>query len=93
MATKDCNAPGPSTIQGVDATVCIYPHVNGMTEYDVLFNDEDTETKEVSLSDGSNRLYFEFAEFKRAIEEKDISLMDKIMEYSKIVAKIIDLAV
>ena len=93
MATKDCNAPGPSTIQGVDATVCIYPHVNGMTEYDVLFNDEDTETKEVSLSDGSNRLYFEFAEFKRAIEEKDTSLMEMILGYSKIVAKIIDMAV
>ena len=92
MAAKECNAPGPSTIQGVDGTVCIYPHVNGMTEYDVLFNDADTDTKEVSLSDGSNRLYFEFAEFKRAIEEKDTSLMDKIMEYSKIVAKIIDLA-
>ncbi|SDH30214.1 Predicted dehydrogenase [Pseudobutyrivibrio sp. 49] len=90
-ATKDCNAPGPSTIQGVDATICIYPHVNGMTEYDVLFNDMDTETKEVDLSDGSHRLYFEFVEYKRIIEEKDSSSQQKLMEYSKAVAGIIDM--
>ncbi|MBR5636553.1 MAG: Gfo/Idh/MocA family oxidoreductase [Pseudobutyrivibrio sp.] len=90
-ATKDCNAPGPSTIQGVDATICIYPHVNGMTEYDVLFNDADTETKEVDLSDGSHRLFFEFMEFKRAIETNDLSLQKQIMEYSKAVAGIIDM--
>ena len=90
-ATKDCNAPGPSTIQGVDATICIYPHVNGMTEYDVLFNDMDTDTKEVDLSDGSHRLYFEFVEYKRIIEENDSSAQQKLMEYSKAVAGIIDM--
>ena len=90
-ATKDCNAPGPSTIQGVDATICIYPHVNGMTEYDVLFNDADTETKEVDLSDGSHRLFFEFVEYKRIIEENDKAAQEKLMEYSKAVAGIIDM--
>ena len=90
MAAKDCVAPGPSTIQGVDATICIYPHVNGMTEYDVLFNDADTNTKEVDMNDGSHRLYFEFAEFKRIIEENDEKTADKLLEYSKISAKIID---
>lgn len=90
-ATKDCNAPGPSTIQGVDATICIYPHVNGMTEYDVLFNDADTDTKEVDLSDGSHRLFFEFVEYKRAIETKDYALQKQLMEYSKAVAGIIDM--
>lgn len=90
-ATKDCNAPGPSTIQGVDATICIYPHVNGMTEYDVLFNDADTDTKEVDLSDGSHRLFFEFVEYKRIIEENDTNAQQKLMEYSKAVAGIIDM--
>ncbi len=91
-ATKDCNAPGPSTIQGVDATICIYPNVNGMTEYDVLFNDADTGTKEINLSDGSHRLFFEFVEFKRIIEEKDNAAAQKLMDYSKIVTRIIDKA-
>ena len=90
MAAKECTAPGPTTIQGVDATICIYPHVNGITEYDVLFNDADTDTKEVDLSDGSNRLYFEFAEFKRIIEEKDTDAQAKLMNYSMIAAEIID---
>ena len=90
IGAKDCVAPGPSTIQGVDATICIYPHVNGMTEYDVLFNDADTETKEVSLSDGSHRLYFEFAEFKRIIQEKDFEANEKLLKYSAQVMSIID---
>jgi hypothetical protein len=93
MAAKDCIAPGPATIQGVDATICIYPHVNGMTEYDVLFNDADTETKEVDMGDGSNRLYFEFVEFKRIIEENDIDSAVKLLEYSKISARIIEDAI
>lgn len=90
IGAKDCLAPGPSTIQGVDATICIYPNVNGMTEYDVLFNDADTDTKEVDLSDGSHRLYFEFVEFKRIIEEKDEAACEKLMEYSKIIMSILD---
>ena len=90
MAAKDCVAPGPATIQGVDATICIYPHVNGMTEYDVLFNDAETETKEVDINDGSHRLYFEFVEFKRIIEENDAAAASKLLEYSKISAGIID---
>lgn len=91
-ASKESVAPGPATIQGVDATICIYPCVNGMTEYDVLFNDADTETKEVDMSDGSARLFFEFIEFKRIIEEKDQAACDAIMEKSKIVSRIIDKA-
>ncbi|SDB41255.1 Predicted dehydrogenase [Pseudobutyrivibrio sp. YE44] len=91
-AAKDCAAPGPATIQGVDATICIYPHVNGMTEYDVLFNDADTDTKEVDMGDGSHRLFFEFKEFKRIIEEKDVKTQEQIMQYSKWVAEIIDQA-
>lgn len=90
MAAKDCVAPGPTTIQGVDATICIYPHVNGMTEYDVLFNDTDTETKEVDLGNGSHRLYYEFVEFKRIIEANDKEACDKLMNYSMIAAEIID---
>ena len=90
-ATKDCNAPGPTTLQGTDATICIYPHVNGMTEYDVIFNDDETETKEVALDDGSHRLYFEFVEYKRIIEMKDDKAQRKLMEYSKAVAGIIDM--
>ncbi len=90
IAAKDCAAPGPATIQGTEATICIYPHVNGMKEYDVLFNDKETETKEVDLSDGNARLYFEFTEFKRIIEENDKDAQKQIMQYSKWVAEIID---
>ena len=90
-SANDCNAPGPSTIQGVDGTICIYPNVNGMTEYDVLFNDADTDTKEVDMSDGSHRLYFEFVEYKRIIEENDFEAQKKLLEYSKMVAEIIDM--
>lgn len=90
IGAKDSVAPGPSTIQGIDGTICIYPHVNGMTEYDVLFNDADTETKEVSLSDGSHRLYFEFAEFKRIIQEMDYEANEKLLKYSAQVMSIID---
>ena len=90
IGAKDCVAPGPSTIQGVDATICIYPHVNGMTEYDVLFNDADTETKEVSLSDGSHRLFFEFQEFKRIIKEQDAQAHERLLKYSEQVISILD---
>ena len=90
IAAKDSSAPGPSTIQGDAATICIYPNVNGMTEYDVIFNDSDSETKEVDLSDGSHRLFFEFAEFLRIIEENDRGYADKLMEYSLMSAEIID---
>lgn len=87
---KDCATPGPSTIQGVNGTVCIYPHVNGMTEYDVLFNDKETDTKEVYMSDGSHRLYFEFVEFKRIIEEQDVEAAKQLMQYSKWAIQVID---
>lgn len=90
VGAKDSVAPGPSLIQGIDGTICIFPHVNGMTQYDILFNDEDTETEEISLSDGSHRLYFEFAEFRRIIEEEDDEAADAIMKNSKIVIKILD---
>ncbi|QFJ56042.1 Gfo/Idh/MocA family protein [Pseudobutyrivibrio xylanivorans] len=90
VGSKETVAPGPTTIQGTDATICVYPHVNGMQEYDVIFNDDTTETKEVDYSDGNHRLYFEFVDFKRIIEENDQTACDAIMACSKAVARIID---
>ena len=90
IGAKDCNAPGPSTIQGDAATICIYPVVNGMTEYDVLFNDADTETKEVDMGDGSHRLYYEFDSIKKMIENGDKDSCYKHMIDTITVAEIID---
>jgi len=87
---KDCNAPGPSTIQGDAGTICIYPNVNGISEYDIIYNDKTSDTEEIDLSEGCSRLLYEFEEFIRIIEESDDLSCNKLMEMSKIVAGIID---
>ena len=91
-AAKDCAAPGPSTIQGTDATVAIYPNVNGMTRYSVIYNDSNIEDKNVDMTDGKNRLYHEFKEFKRIIEESDKDAADEIMSCSKKVVSVLEKA-
>lgn len=90
VGAKDCAAFGPSTIQGVEGTITITPYVNGMTGYDIRFVDASKDGVHVDLADGKHRLYYEFMEFKRIIEEQDVAACEGILAYSKQVVRIIE---
>ncbi|MCR5639738.1 MAG: Gfo/Idh/MocA family oxidoreductase [Lachnospiraceae bacterium] len=89
MAAKECTAPGPSTIQGVEGTITIYPHVNGMTGYEIHFNDGRPDVT-VSFDDAVSRLYYEFLEYQRIIDSSDEVAYEKLQEYTAAAAWVVD---
>ncbi len=90
IGAKDCNSSGPSTFQGEAATINVSPFVNGMTSYDIIYNDSSISSESVNLDTGCNRLEFEFVEFIRILNQNDQAACDLLMQKTKLVSQIID---
>lgn len=69
VGAKDSMAPNHSTIQGDEATILIEKAVNQMTEYRILYHDGQEELRQFGQTE--HRMYYEFTEFLRMIEESD----------------------
>lgn len=80
IGAKDCRAPILSTIQGDQATIVIEKPVNQMTEYRILYHDGREELRQFDQTE--HRMYYEFSEFLRMIEENDTENHKKMLELS-----------
>ena len=88
MAAKDCQAPVSSTIQGTQGCIRIPVPANGLDRYEVLNNAMDSVLYDFSC--GRHRMYWEFAEFSRIIDEKDFSAAVRTRQISLDVLDVLD---
>lgn len=80
IGAKDCKAPILSTMQGDLGTIMIERPVNGMTSYKIVYNNGEIEEK--SFDSSTHRLYYEFMEFMRIMNEKDWARHNELLEMS-----------
>ena len=62
--------------------------INQLTKFEYINNNNEVET--VDLNEGKHRLYYEFKEFIRMIEQNDVTKAAKMMEVSLTVSKIMN---
>lgn len=80
IGAKDCQAPAMSVIQGDQAAIVIEKPVNQMTEYKILYHDGHEELRH--FGQDKHRMYYEFTEFIRMIEENDFETCQKMLNLS-----------
>lgn len=90
IGAKDCKAPVMSTIEGDEGFVAINTPVNGMQAY----HEEDNKgTGRDFISDvKTHRMYYEFMEFIRMIDEQDYDKINEMLEISKAVSRTMEKA-
>lgn len=90
IGAKDCKAPVMSTIEGDEGFMAINTPVNGMQAY----HEEDNKgTGRDFISDvKTHRMYYEFMEFIRMIDEQDYDKMNEMLEISKAVSRTMEKA-
>lgn len=80
IGAKDCKAPIVCTFQGDLGTIMIERPVNGMTSYKIVYNNGEIEEKQFDTT--THRLYYEFVEFMRIMNEKDWKRHNELLEMS-----------
>lgn len=90
IGAKDCKAPVMSTIEGDEGFMAINTPVNGMQAY----HEEDNKgTGRDFISDvKTHRMYYEFMEFIRMIDEQDYDKINEMLEISKAVSRTMEKA-
>ncbi|MCI8887725.1 MAG: Gfo/Idh/MocA family oxidoreductase [Hungatella sp.] len=86
IGAKDCKAPVCSTIQGDLGAIVMEKPVSQMTEYKILYNDGREELRQFGQE--KHRLYYEFAEFIRMVEEKDYERQEELLKLSLDIIKL-----
>lgn len=91
IAAKDCKAPISTNIQGDQGCITITTPANGLDGYTVLMNDQSKAKQmridggnEFNYNQGKHRMYHEFVEFVKMIDEKDFARASKMLEISEI---------
>lgn len=87
IGAKDCKAPLMNTIQGNEAAIVVNSPLSQMTEYEINYNDG---TSEVKSFEKKHRLYYEFKEFIRMIEEKDYKKQKEMLDLSLMIITLIE---
>ena len=87
IGAKDCKAPVRSTIQGDLGAVVIEKPVNQMTEYKILYNDGREELRQFGQTE--HRLYYDFAEFIRMVNEGDYKKQEELLNLSLDIARLV----
>lgn len=88
IGAKDCKAPVISTIQGDQGVIVIEKPVNQIVSYKFINNQgQETVYKDNTKK---HRLYYEFKEFIRMIEEKDSVIQQKMLNLSLEISKIME---
>lgn len=88
IGAKDCKAPTMSVIQGDKGSFTFNKPVNQITSYEFIDNDNKCESYKVANVE--HRLYYEFVEFIRIIDEKDMDKVKKMLDISLIVSEIME---
>ena len=87
IGAKDCRAPVVSTIQGDKGYIRLSIPVNQLCSYELCDNDGNGKT--VAFEE-EHRLYYEFAEFIRMIEERDFAGAEEMLRISLTAAEIME---
>ena len=87
IGAKDCQAPLVSTLQGDGGYIRMTAPVSRICEYELSDNHGNTET--VSFEKERHRMYYEFIEFIRIIEQKDFQTAEKMLDISMTAAEIL----
>jgi len=95
IAAKDCKAPISTNIQGDKGCINITTPANNLDGYTVLMNDASA-AKQMAASggttfnynDGKHRMYHEFVEFVKIIDNKDFARAEKMLDISLITMEI-----
>lgn len=90
IGAKDCSAPGRSTIQGDRGVVVLNSPVNTLKEYEVMEYGSEAELK--TFGQNRHRMFYEFVEFIRMVEEKDFEKQKKMLQLSYDIAKVMEKA-
>lgn len=87
IGAKDCKAPLMNSIQGDQASLIINTPLSQMTQYTIYYNDGRSETKTFDLK---HRLYYEFKEFIKMINNHDSEKQQKMLQQSLAIAKLME---
>lgn len=88
IAAKDCKAPASVMIQGDKGYIYSVETMNKATSFTLVLN--DGETTELEFKDDHHRLYHEFAEFIRMVDEMDMAGASKMLSLSIMVSEIME---
>ncbi len=88
IGAKDCQSPVVCTVQGDKGVLCVESPMSMMTSYRFVANDGLECSYKVEAPE--NRLYYEFEEFIRMINEHDTAKAGKMQEISLAVSWILD---
>ena len=86
IGAKDCKAPIMTSIQGDQGCIVLDTPANNASRFKVLKNDQSE--IEYNEQNGKHRMYFEFVEFVKIIEQKDYQRAEEMMEKSLIAMEI-----
>lgn len=86
IGAKDCKAPVMCTIQGDEGVLRMDVPINQLIEFS--YQNNVGEEKFIKTDHMQHRLFYEFEEFIRIIEEKDMQKADEYMQISLIVSDI-----
>ena len=82
IGAKDCKAPIMTSVQGDQGCIVVSTPCNNVSDFKVIKND-NTEIC-YNEQNGKHRMYFEFVEFVKIIENKDYQKADEMMQKSLI---------
>lgn len=88
IGAKDCKAPITSTIQGDKGVIVFNKPMNQIFEYTLI--DNDGHQTQYEFPQDHHRLYYEFMEFQRIIDEKDYNKAEKMLKLSLDVATVME---
>lgn len=88
IGAKDCNISTISAIQGDCGSITISDPVNRIAFYEITYNDNTSESYEAESNE--HRLYYEFTEFIRIINEKDMHKVSQMLDISVTVSEIME---
>lgn len=86
IGAKDCKAPIMTSIQGDQGCLLVTTPANNVSDFKMIKND-NSETL-YNEQNGKHRMYFEFVEFVKMIENEDYQRADEMMKKSLIAMKI-----
>lgn len=87
IGAKDCKAPLMNMIQGNLGAIVVKSPLSQMTEYEICYNDG---TSEVKSFEKKHRLIYEFKEFMRMMEEKDVKKQKEMLDLSLFISKLME---
>ena len=88
IGAKDCQAPVISTYQGDKGNIIVRTPMSQMTEYELSDNKGNTEV--LTFNKDDHRLFYEFKEFIRMINELDFDKANEMLEISSIASELME---